>query len=365
MTTYLLVDMHNLAHRSKHAVMGDVATKAGLALQIAFNSFRQCWRNFKVDHIVVCLESRSWRKDVYSGYKAQRVLLDATRSRKEREDDEFYFNVIKEFVEYLKNKTNVTVLQTPGAEADDLIARFIQIHPNDNHIIYSGDGDFYQLLADNVKIYDGTKAWTITNKSVLDENGNAAFRKKLMPKRDKEGKIIKNRKGEPVKESVKIMEPVPNAEYELFKKIIRGDSSDNIHPASPGARENGSSKKPGIKEAFDDRHGRGFIWNEFMLQEWDKVTDTLEDGTPVMTRVRVDREFKFNQQLIDLTAQPQDIKDAMDLTIVEAIQATGKPLPQIGMWFLKFCNEMDLVNLSKTPSEYAPMLAASYPKINI
>lgn len=363
MTTFLIVDMANLIHRCKHITMGDIATKSGMALHIALNSFRASYRKFKADHIVVCLEGRSWRKDVYPAYKANRAVTESLLTRKEREDDEFYFNVFKEFIEFLEKRTNVTVLQAQGCEADDLIARFIDIHPNDNHVILSGDSDFFQLLdGDRVKMYDGVKAWTYSTKEVLDENDQPAFRKKLMPKKDSAGKILKDKKGQPIKETVKIMEAPPVPEYELFKKIIRGDSSDNIHGAAPGARETGSSKKPGIKQAFDDRHGKGFDWNLFMLEEWDKVVDAEPDGTPIKEKVRVIDEYKFNQQLIDLRAQPDHIKDALDLAIVTAIQAPLKS--GVGIWFLKFCNEMDLVNMAKNPNEHASMLAAPYPKLD-
>lgn len=364
MTTFLIVDMANLIHRCKHITMGDIATKSGMALHISLNAFRASYRKFKADHIVVCLEGRSWRKDVYAGYKANRVVDEAVRTRKEREEDEFYFNVFKEFTEFLDKRTNVTVLQAQGCEADDLIARFIDIHPNDNHVILSGDSDFFQLLeGDRVKIYDGVKAWTFSTKEVLDENDQPAFRKKQVPKKDGDGKIVKDKKGNVIKETVKIMEQPPIPEYELFKKIIRGDSSDNIHGAYPGVREDGSAKKPGIKQAYDDRHGKGFHWNEFMLQEWDKVIDAEEDGTPITEKVRVIDEFNFNQKLIDLRAQPQEVKDTLDLAIVTAIQEP--PKPGVGIWFLKFCNEMDLVNIAKNPNEHANMLAAPYPKLGI
>lgn len=363
MTTFLIVDMANLIHRCKHVTMGDVATRSGMALHITLNAFRQSWRKFKADHVVVCLESRSWRKDVYKGYKANREVNELVKTKKEKEDDEFYFDVFQQFIKFLEERTNVTVLRAPGCEADDLIARFIDIHPNDQHVILSGDSDFYQLLADNVKMYDGVKGWTISTKAVLDENDNPAFRKKLMPKKDSTGKVIKDKKGQPIKETVKIMEEPPVPEYELFKKIIRGDSSDNIHGAAPGAREEGSAKKPGIRQAFEDRHGKGFHWNEFMLQEWDKVVDAEADGTPITEKVRVTDEFKFNQKLIDLRAQPDHIKEALDLAIVTAIQ---QPLKSgVGIWFLKFCNEMDLVNISKSPNEHATLLAAPYPKLDI
>ena len=347
MTTYIIVDAANLFHRVKHVTMGDAGTKAGMALHLCFNSLRQKWRKFKADHVVVCCEGYSWRREVYPDYKAHRRVQDALKTKSEREEDEIYFETMKMLIEFLKKRTNVTVLQSDGVEGDDFVARWVDLHPNDNHVIMSGDSDFYQLLADNVKIYDGVKGWTITKDEVLDENDKPATRQKTVT----EKQILKSGKTKEVKKTVKEAVEAPDPEYELFKKIVRGDASDNIMSAYPGVREKGSSKKPGIKEAFNDRKGRGFDWNLFMQETW-----TDHEGE----EVRVLDAFKRNQQLIDLRAQPDEIKQLIDAVIAEATQHPIKP--GVGIWFLKFCDEMALVNISKNPNEYASLLAAPYKK---
>ena len=344
--TYVLVDSHNLFHRAKHATLGDAATKAGYALHICFNSFKKLWREFGATHIVVAVDKASWRKEVYPDYKAHRRVQDALKTKAEREEDELYFDTMKVFLEFLKTRTNVTVLESPGCEADDFIARWIQLHPDDQHIIFSGDSDFYQLLAPNVKIFvAGDKSRTISLDAVLDENGKPATKEKTVTEKI-EGKTGKIR--EVKKKVVEAINP-PDPEYELFKKIIRGDASDNIMSAKPGVRENGSMKKPGIKEAYDDRHGRGYDWTMFMQDEWEDHEGNM---------IKVQDAYRRNQQLVDLTMQPQEIKDLMDQVIVEACQ---KPRKQgVGIYFLKFCEQMALVNLAKNPNDYAVILQAPY-----
>ena len=54
------------------------------------------------------------------------------------------------FTTFLREKTNVSVLRDPKAEADDLIARFVHLHPNDTHYIISSDTDYVQLINENV-----------------------------------------------------------------------------------------------------------------------------------------------------------------------------------------------------------------------
>jgi len=343
--TYVLVDSHNLFHRAKHVTQGDAATKAGMALHICFNSLKKLWRDFGATHIVVATEGKSWRREVYPEYKAHRRVSEALKTKNEREEDELYFDTMKLFIEFLQNRTNVTVLGSKRCEADDLIARWIQLHPDDNHIIFSGDSDFYQLLADNVKIYDGVKGWTITKNEVLDENGKPAVKEKTITEKviGKSGKVREVKK--------KITESIspPDPEYELFKKIIRGDSSDNIMSAKPGVREKGSSKKPGILEAYNDRHGRGYDWTMFMQEEWEDHEGNM---------VKVQDAYKQNQHLIDLTQQPQDVKDLMDATILDAVQQPKKS--QVGIYFMRFCDQMALLNISKNPNDYAVMLQAPY-----
>lgn len=350
MATYLLVDLSNLAHRCLHASSGTIDIKTGLALHVSFNAFKQSWQRFQADHIVVCLDGKSWRHSHYSGYKAQRRAQQNMMSKKEREDNEVFFGAFDLFVEFLRKRTNVTVLSEAHAEADDLIARWIQLHPDDSHVILSSDRDFFQLLSDKVKMYDGVRGWTISTEGYFDEKDKPVLSKRTVTETNSQGKKVKK--------TVNVEMEKPDPEYALFTKCIRGDASDNIMSAYPGVREHGSAKKPGIREAYDDRHDRGFNWNNFMLQEWDKLVGVDEDGNPIKERVRVIDEYKKNQALIDLTMQPESIKAAIDEAIMEAVEK--KRVNMVGVWFLKFAEEMNLVTLSKYPNDYAKMLTAPY-----
>lgn len=353
MSTYLIVDLSNMAHRCLHGTQGTIDIKAGMALHITLNSLRSSWRKFQADHIVFCLEGRSWRKDVYKDYKAQRVVQQATLSKKEREDNELFFATFDIFMDFIRTKTNATVLQCPTAEADDMIARWIQLHPDDKHIVISSDRDFFQLLSPTVKMYDGVRGWTISTDGYFDDQDKPVVVRRNLTETDKAT-------GKKVKKPVDVSMEKPDPEYALFTKIIRGDASDNIMSAFPGVREHGSSKKPGIREAFEDRKAKGFNWNNFMLQEWDKLVGADEDGNAITKRVRVIDEFNFNRQLIDLTQQPEEVKFQMDECIAEAVVKPKATM--VGIWFLRFTEEMSLFNIGKNPNEYAAMLAAPYAK---
>jgi len=134
--TYLLFDSANTFFRARHVVRGDdIYTKTGLALHICMNSVKKCWERFKADHVVFCFEGRSWRKDVYPAYKQNRKETRDAMTPTEQEADKIFWETFDEFKTFVENKSNCTTLQHKELEADDLIAGWIQSHPDDNHII--------------------------------------------------------------------------------------------------------------------------------------------------------------------------------------------------------------------------------------
>ena len=322
--TYILVDSLNMFFRAKHVGGGkDIDMRVGMAMHIMFNSIKKCWRDFNGSHVVMCLEGRSWRKDFYEPYKANRKVIRDQRSVKEQEDDELFFEAYQDMVDFLDSKSNCTVIQQHNAEADDLIATWIQQHPEDDHVIVSTDSDFYQLLAPNVIQYNGTTDQIVS----LEGFKNA-----------KTGEwVIDKKTGEPKK----AIDP----EYVLFEKCVRGDSSDNIFSAYPGARVKGSKNKTGIMEAYEDRHTGGYNYNNFMLQRW-------VDHEEQEHRVRDD--FERNKILIDLTQQPDEIKAECKQKVTEAFNK--EPISQVGIYFMKFCAKWNLQKMSETPNDYAEFL---------
>ena len=146
--TYILVDSLNMFYRARHVVRGDdIETKIGMAYHIMFSAINKAWRDFDGKHVVFCFEGRSWRKDHYTPYKANRKEARDALTPREQEEDQAFFAAFDELKEFIEKRTNCTTLQHKTCEADDFIARFIQNHPDDNHVIISSDSDFYQLQA--------------------------------------------------------------------------------------------------------------------------------------------------------------------------------------------------------------------------
>ena len=172
MQTYILVDTANMFMRARHVVRGDdMYTKIGMSYHIMFNSINKVWREQKGTHVVIALEGRSWRKDFYEPYKANRKASRDALTPAEQEEDKAFWQAFDELKEYIDKRTNCTVLQHPECEADDFIARWIQNHPDDEHVIVSSDSDFYQLLTDKVTQYNGITNQHIKLDGIVNDKG--------------------------------------------------------------------------------------------------------------------------------------------------------------------------------------------------
>ncbi len=327
--TYILVDTANTFFRARHVVQGSSDIKLGMAFHITFNSIKKAWNDFEGKHVVFCLEGRSWRKDFYEPYKRNRSETRAAMTVKEQEEDKLFWETFDAFKEFVETKTNCTVLQHKQLEADDLIAGFIQMHPDSDHVIISTDSDFHQLIAPNVKQYNGVADTLTTHEGVFDKKGKSVVDKKT-------------------KEAV----PAPNPQWILFEKCMRGDSSDNVFSAYPGVRTKGTKNKVGLTEAYEDKGKKGWAWNNMMLQRW-----TDHEGT----EHRVLDDYERNVTLVDLTAQPEDIRKLITETIEENTREP-KNVSQVGIRLLKFCQLYDMKKIMDTIQTYADPFQARYIK---
>ena len=328
MATYILVDTANTFFRARHVVRGDIDTKVGMALHITLNSIKKAWQDFNGDHVVICLEGRSWRKDYYEPYKRNRKVARDKMTVTESEEDTAFWEIFDEFKNFMTEKTNCTVIQHKQLEADDLIAGWVQSHPNDNHTIISTDGDFAQLIAPNVTQYNGVSNTIIAHDGYFDD-------KKREP-------IIDKKTGE--------AKPAPQPDFMLFEKCMRGDTSDNVFSAYPGVRKKGTKNKIGLIEAYEDKDNKGFNWNNMMLQRW-----TDHEGV----EHRVLDDYNRNVVLCDLTAQPGNIRSIINDNIEDAIE-NPKEITQVGMRLMKFCAKHDMQRIADNVQLYADPLNARY-----
>ena len=315
MRTLMVVDMSNLLYKAFYAreyirrnavfdermeVEDDNNDTAGLAHHSALTTLNKYFKKYNPDKVIAVFDRPSWRKGYtdseecisqkpYKGHRRQKM------SPSEKEQYQDFMEHIKEFEEILRTHTSVVCLAGDQLEADDLIAGMIQTYKDDNHIIISSDKDLMQLLRyPNVQLIDPTTG----NARNLEEWDN-------------------------------------NADYFLFVKCIRGDTSDNVQSAYPRVRETK------LKEAFNDQ----YKYVNLMNVTW----QNQEERQFVVKNL-----YEENTLLMDLTKQPDHIKQKMSETIEEGMNAKKK----FNYFnFLRFCGKYSLKKISGNLEQYVMMLS--------
>lgn len=304
MKRFLVFDISNVLYRTFFAHKGeDDQTLAGLAHHKALTTLNKYFKAFRPDKIFMTFDRPNWRKiytkseDCYTWrkYKGHR-RQDMTQAQKEKY--ELFMEHLSDFEEMMRKHTSVICLASEGLEADDLMAGVAQRFGDEEDyeiILVSTDKDLIQLLrGKNVRL-------------INPENG-------------------KDRTLEDWDNS---------ADYFIFEKCFRGDSGDNVQSAYPRLR---TAK---IKKAFEDP----FFCVNLMNETW-----TNENGDEVLVK----NLFEENKLLMDLTAQPDIIRDKMDTCIDEGIMNPGS---YSHFHFLKFCGKYELKKISEQAELFVPMLS--------
>ncbi len=73
---YALIDTANTFFRARHVASRNstLEEKIGMALHLTLASVNQAVKRYGIDHVVFCLEGKSWRKAVYEPYKKNRIV---------------------------------------------------------------------------------------------------------------------------------------------------------------------------------------------------------------------------------------------------------------------------------------------------
>jgi len=247
--------------------------EVNLIRHMVLNTIRSYVTKFKEEYgpdIVIACDSRKyWRKDVFPNYKANR--------KKARQESGLDWNLIFDTINLLKSEIKdhlpYQLVEIEGAEADDVIACYIQWIKSENEkvIIVSADHDFMQLHKFN-NVYQ----WSPT------KNGFVTC--KVDPK-DK-----------------------------LFEHIIKGDKGDGV----PNVLSDDDSIVEGRRQkAIQTKK----------LNEW-KLDHTSMPQDPGFVN-----NFERNQTLIDLSKIPDDIKDTIQSTFLNKNLQTDNAKEKIKNYF--------------------------------
>ena len=151
----ILIDMNQISVASlmMHLHMNRGELEEDMVRHMILNSVRMYRTMFNEDYgeMVLAYDSKSyWRRDFFPQYKSNR--------RKNREEDNRDWDSIFEVLNQIKNEIKeflpYKVVETYGAEADDVIATLCKHYQSEKIMIVSGDKDFIQLQKyDNVSQY--------------------------------------------------------------------------------------------------------------------------------------------------------------------------------------------------------------------
>jgi len=166
----IIIDLSQVMIATLMAQLGNhtnAEVDENLLRHMVLNSIRANKIKFSAEYgelIIAADAPRSWRRDVFSYYKANR--------RRDREASELNWTLIFESLNKIRDELKEVfpyrVIQVDGAEADDVIATLVKNRTNDFEkvLILSGDKDFQQLQRyANVKQYSPVLKKFITCKN--------------------------------------------------------------------------------------------------------------------------------------------------------------------------------------------------------
>lgn len=162
----IIVDLNQVMISNYMAQIGNhtnIAVDENLFRHMVLNSIRNINKKHSEEFgelVIACDSPRSWRKEVFPYYKANR--------KKARENSELdwsaVFDSLNKVREELKEYFPYRVIQVDHAEADDIIGALVQHFHGAPILIISGDKDFVQLQTYmNVKQYDPVRKRFITH----------------------------------------------------------------------------------------------------------------------------------------------------------------------------------------------------------
>ena len=166
---YLFIDANNLAIRSAFANK-DLKDSNGVFTGIHYGFFRaliSLRKKFSDYTFVICWDGKSKRRMQLSAENVEkRIIASAYKANREKNktDQKFidFFKQLPQLQEAI-SYTGIQQVFLPDYEADDVIAAYCKKLRDENQIVAStNDHDYYQILHDNVSIWDGLKLKMVT-----------------------------------------------------------------------------------------------------------------------------------------------------------------------------------------------------------
>lgn len=146
-----MIDAHALCYRSFYAIK-DLSTRKGQQTNAIYgfvNTLRKILRDHHPEYMAVCFDSpgKTHRQEKFNAYKIQRPAMPR--------DMIDQMPIIKEVVAAY----NLALFESPGFEADDIIATIARVAKDKNIevVIVSDDKDMYQLAGERMSFFSARR----------------------------------------------------------------------------------------------------------------------------------------------------------------------------------------------------------------
>ncbi len=161
-----IIDGSAVVYRSHyafvHSPLTDDKGKVISAIYGTFNMFFKFIKDFDPKYLAVTFDQKggSFRNKVFSEYKANRPPMPQELIRQ------------IEIIQEIFCSLGIVNLKKENYEADDVIGSFAtELKKDSNVVIISGDKDFYQLIDENITMFDPSKNLLIDSNSVQEKLG--------------------------------------------------------------------------------------------------------------------------------------------------------------------------------------------------
>lgn len=247
----LVVDGNYLLYRSVF-ILHKLKTLYGDLETLLLNDFNNISNSYGFNKIYFISDSkRSWRKDFYSEYKGRRKKDDDI-------DWEFVFDTFDKFKESIKNRHNCLLYQIDPFEGDDIIAHVVNESNKEGYSNYilTADSDIHQLLRFSVagNYINMVYNHKFNNEKVFVPENYNIFLKNIEEECDGGDIFDLTDDMEFINYFDKVTSKatiVPiNNEESYFKKIVAGDSGDNILSVVRFKRENRGIGEKGAETVY-------------------------------------------------------------------------------------------------------------------
>ncbi|MBC8397319.1 MAG: hypothetical protein H8E16_09515 [Flavobacteriales bacterium] len=348
---FLFRTLYVLPRKSKKSEMLGTDEDATVFMRKLATDFAYQIRLFEglIDKVVWTIDSRSWRKDFYpeAEYKGNRKQDSSINWAN-------FSKVTEEFTQLLI-KQGVIYSKVNGAEGDDLMYAWnTESLANDKSVImFTGDKDLVQLVNRSknnnthtilfspahkkLYTYQGFSEWLTTEEKETSTDLFDVLKTSSSPESQSKkllSSIISKKK-------VSVVEVDP--EDFRFRKVLTGDSGDNVPPAywHISTPKNGNPRRYGISEAkagaiiqeFKDKHGS---LSHMYLYDDGYITDLANIlirhmKAKHMSREQIISNLKSNVNLMVLSSHtiPEGILDEMFQSVESQININELTLPNI------------------------------------